>query len=222
MTKTAKSTKLLFAFVVVLAVMLIAAFSMSAQANAEALDVTDDVFDITDDVIVEAASHDAIDEVIDSIDYDPSPIPGEDDWMSYDGENFEGGPHWYLHITHYSLLPDDFTITLWSDLSAPNYYQTLTKADLMLRGGIIRIPAAVPVYVTSSNGYVEGWAMMDPTAEGAALLNPATGLWDEYDNLWCPHCGILEQAHNFQQIHHDTAVIWGIPVGDHNLHLHVI
>lgn len=172
MTQSAKSGKLLVAFVVVLAVMFIAAFAMSAQVNAEGADVTKDA-------VIEAGTGSIL------------------------GGNYIGEPHWYLQINHYNLLPDDFTITIWSDMSIPNYSQTLTKADLVARKGIVRIPAGVPVYVTSGNSYVEGWAMMDPTVEGAVLLNSSTGLWDQYGHLGCIHCGVLEQVHHYQQVRHD-------------------
>ncbi|MCF0137720.1 MAG: hypothetical protein HUJ66_05095, partial [Oscillospiraceae bacterium] len=216
MTKTAKSTKLLFAFVVVLSVLLIAAFTMSAQANAEGLDIEEISVPSLGDVMNDVA------EIFVDNKGGFSPIPGEDDFLSDEGHNFMGGPHWYLYIAHYALLPDDFTMTLWSNCSLPHYSQTLTKADLVARNGLIRVPAAVPVFISSSHSQVKGWAMVDPTIEGAFLVNPATGLWDHYGNLWCTLCTIPAQAVNYQQVYNNTAVMNGIPVGDHTLYLHVI
>ena len=100
--------------------------------------------------------------------------PIDNDFASKEGNNFKGGPHWYLLIENYMFLPDDIEITLWSDLSAPHYYQVLTKANLVERLGYIRIPAGVPVYV-KTNHDVDCYRMLKLTVEGAVIFDGNTG-----------------------------------------------
>ena len=124
-----------------------------------------------------------------------------DDYLSKGGENFEGGPHWYLFIENYLLMPDNATLTLWSDCSMPHYYQVVNKADLICRAGMIRIPAGVPVYLSGGLG-VDNWTMLATDIEGAFIFEGNTG---------APAIPVA----GHQVVYSNVCGINGIPVGDH-------
>lgn len=128
-----------------------------------------------------------------------------DDFLSQDGENYKGGAtgHWYLCIENYKTLPDDFTITLWSNVSIPAYGQTLSKADLVARQGVVRIPAGIAVYM-KTNHDVDSWSMSAVSVQGALLFNGSTG-------------ATASMSGGAQVVRGNIAGISGIPVGDHTL-----
>ena len=107
-----------------------------ALPTVEENELTDVVEDAKD-----AVTGGSVSDIINGIINGDDPI--DNDFASKEGNNFKGGPHWYLLIENYMFLPDDIEITLWSDLSAPHYYQVLTKANLVERLGYIRIPAGL-------------------------------------------------------------------------------
>ena len=131
-----------------------------------------------------------------------------EDFLSKDGENFSGGPHWYLYITNYKILPPGTSISLWSTESLPAYGQTVSHADLVARNGMIRIPAGVCVYV-STNLTVNEWHMLPTDIEGAAIFNGVTK-------------APAINADNVQKVYGSICGINGIPVGDHIIGLTIL
>ena len=162
MIKTEKLGKLSISLGLILVVFLLMAFAFGTTANADELD---------DAEVVEATENTALNDVVDAV-KDAIPAADEnsvktvtglpsivdDDFASKEGENYNGGFHWYLFIKNYMFLPDDFEITLWSNTSEPHYYQVLDKANLIQRLGYIRIPAGPMVYV-KTNYDMDCWRM---------------------------------------------------------------
>ncbi len=227
MIKTEKLGKLSISLGLILVVFLLMAFAFGTTANADELedvevveatenaaiaDIADAVKDAIPtvdknsvaDVVDTAKQGLSIKDVIDAIINGDDPI--DNDFASKEGENYKGGPfHWYLLIENYQYLPDDIEITLWSDASTPQYKQTLTKANLLQRLGYIRIPAGVPVYITT-NYDIDHWSMLKVTVEGAVIFDPATTL-----------PGVIHNNH--QEVYNDVCGINGFPVGGHILGL---
>ena len=158
MSNTAKRTKLLFGFLVVLAVILIAAFSLSSQAYAD--DISDDIWGTVDD-----------------------------DYLSTEGYNFKGNPHFYLLIENYMFLPDDATITF--DCPVWGYHQTLTKQDLGGRLGYVRLPADVRVTISSGTYTNNFWKTADLTVEGSQLFYTGTMIPGIDNTVRADSCDIL-------------------------------
>ena len=158
MSNTAKRTKLLFGFLVVLAVILIAAFSLSSQAYAD--DISDDIWGTVDD-----------------------------DYLSTEGYNFKGNPHFYLLIENYMFLPDDATITF--DCPVWGYHQTLTKQDLVGRLGYVRLPADVRVTISSGTYTNNFWKTADLTVEGSQLFYTGTMIPGIDNTVRADSCDIL-------------------------------
>ena len=158
MSNTAKRTKLFFGFLVVLAVILIAAFSLSSQAYAD--DVSDDIWGTVDD-----------------------------DYLSTEGYNFKGNPHFYLLIENYMFLPDDATITF--DCPVWGYHQTLTKQDLVGRLGYVRLPANVRVTISSGTYTNNFWKTADLTVEGSQLFYTGTMIPGIDNTVRADSCDIL-------------------------------
>ena len=158
MSNTAKRTKLLFGFLVVLAVILIAAFSLSSQAYAD--DISDDIWGTVDD-----------------------------DYLSTEGYNFKGNPHFYLLIENYMFLPDDATITF--DCPVWGYHQTLTKQDLVGRLGYVRLPADVRVTISSGTYTNSFWKTADLTVEGSQLFYTGTMIPGIDNTVRADSCDIL-------------------------------
>ena len=201
MIKTEKLGKLSISLGLILVVFLLMAFVLGTTANADELDAADDIevvdTEAVDDVeVVEDAEDVALtdlasavkdalpaveeNELSDVVEGAKDAVTGgsasdiiDNDFASKEGNNFKGGPHWYLLIENYMFLPDDIEITLWSDLSAPHYYQVLTKANLVERLGYIRIPAGVPVFV-KTNHDVDCYRMLKLTIEGAVIFDGIT------------------------------------------------
>ena len=158
MSNTAKRTKLFFGFLVVLAVILIAAFSLSSQAYAD--DISDDIWGTVDD-----------------------------DYLSTEGYNFKGNPHFYLLIENYMFLPDDATITF--DCPVWGYHQTLTKQDLVGRLGYVRLPANVRVTISSGTYTNNFWKTADLTVEGSQLFYTGTMIPGIDNTVRADSCDIL-------------------------------
>ncbi len=158
MAKTAKSSKLLLGFVIVLAVMLVAAFSMSSTADADG--ISDDYWGTVDD-----------------------------DFMSSEGHNFKGGPHFYLLIENYMFLPDDATITF--DCPVWGYHQTLTKQNLVGRLGYVRLPADVRVTISSATYTGNYWHTADLTVEGSQLFYTGTLIPGVDNTVYADSCDIF-------------------------------
>ena len=172
MVKSEKLGKLSITIGLALVVFLLMAFVFGTTANADELDTVENVenvavnelVDVVKDALPAVEENSLSDNIVggNAVKSVPSKediindikngnVPVDNDFASKEGDNFKGGPHWYLFIENYKYLPDDIELTLWSDGSIPKYYQVLTKDNLLQRLGYIRIPAGVPVYVKTNH-----------------------------------------------------------------------
>ena len=211
MNTSVKLSKVSTFMVTLLVVFLVAVFFMGFNAYAdeltEGMDVeTVNVDNASADVNAEevmptaAAEVQTLDVCIDA----DSPETLD---LSVLGDGYDGENYFILHLHGYEYLPEDATVTI----SGFGYASTFTKAELMLRDGMIRCPSVDMLTVTVHNADVDKW-YLDTYAE-------ETAMWDAHAII--PTDWLMQVFVNEWVYESDAVRLWGTAVGDHHTDLYM-